>query len=234
MPTTFVVGAGPGIGTAVARRFAREGHAVGLLARSAATVDAAVAAVRAEGVRAAGATADVTVETGLAAALDELVASLGPPDVVVHNAALIRRDTVGELTSAQLLATFAVNVGGAVTTAAHLLPAMAERGSGTFVVTGGMPRGAPAFTSLSLGKAAVRALVELLAEQHGPAGVHVATVTVAGPVAPDSAFDPDEIADAFWDLHREPVGSWTEELLYAGRDGVVPPARVVRASPVRR
>ena len=98
-------------------------------------------------------------------------------------------------------------------------------------------------TSLSLGKAGVRALTELLARAYGPAGVHVATVTVAGTVAPDSAFDPDEIAEEFWRLHVQPAGSWEHEVALSRRPaparrargggrgqgrGVAPPARGLR------
>ncbi|GAA1720527.1 SDR family NAD(P)-dependent oxidoreductase [Streptomyces yatensis] len=87
---------------------------------------------------------------------------------------------------------WAVNVVGAATAAAHVLPTMAERGSGTFIVTGGMPQPKPAYVSLSFGKAGVRTLVQLLDMEYGPSGVHVATVTVDGPVAPGTDFDPDE------------------------------------------
>ena len=104
-----------------------------------------------------------------------------------------------------------------------------------------MPEPLPEVTSLSLGKAGVRALTELLARAYEPAGVHVATVTVAGAVAPGTAFDPDEIAEEYWRLHTQPAGSWERQVLYAGRPapvaarrgaggrglsgGVAPPAR---------
>ena len=77
-----------------------------------------------------------------------------------------------------------------------------------------MPEPVPDVTSLSLGKAGVRALTELLARAYEPGGVHVATVTVAGAVAPGTAFDPDDIAEEFWRLHAQPVGSWEHEVLY--------------------
>ena len=68
MPTLILVGVGPGIGTAVARRFAREGFAVGLVARRRETLDAAVAELG-EGVRTWTRTADATDEPTLRAAL---------------------------------------------------------------------------------------------------------------------------------------------------------------------
>ncbi|MFD5769133.1 SDR family NAD(P)-dependent oxidoreductase [Streptomyces sp. NPDC127049] len=214
MAGALVIGAGPGIGQAVARRFAREGLPVGLVARTKETVSAAAEALGPLGVRALPLTADVTDEAGLRAALDTAVAELGEPDVVVYNAAVIRPDAVGELPHHDHLATYAVNVLGALTTAAHLLPAMARRGRGTFVVTGGMPEMKPPYVSLSLGKAGVRALVELLDTEYGPSGVHVATVTVTGAVAPGTAYDPDDIAAHYWRLHTQPSGEWEREVLH--------------------
>lgn len=151
------------------------------------------------------------------AALDELVGHLGVPDVVVYNAAVIQWDAIGELTVAEHLAAWAVNVVGAITTAAHLLLRIAEAGGGTFIITGGMPTPDPDVTSLSLGKAGVRALVELLETRFGPAGVHVATVTVAGAVAPGTDFDPDTIAEQYWRLHNQPSNEWDRQVTYTGR-----------------
>lgn len=214
MAGALVIGAGPGIGQAVARRFAREGLPVALVARTKETVVAGAESLASLGVRALPLTADVTDEADLRAALDTAVAELGAPDAVVYNAAVIRPDAVGELPLRDHLDTYAVNVLGALTTAAHLLPGMAARGRGTFVVTGGMPEMKPPYVSLSLGKAGVRALVELLDTEYGPSGVHVATVTVGGAVAPGTAYDPDDIADHYWRLHTQPRGEWEREVLH--------------------
>ena len=217
MPGVIVIGAGPGIGVAVARRFAREGLAVGVVARSPATVDAALAALADAEVAAYGAVADAADEDGLRAALDGLVERLGVPDVLVYNAAIIQWDRLGELTAAQQLEAWAVNVVGAITAAAHVLPRMADAGGGTFLITSGMPTPVPGVLSLSLGKAGVRALAEALHAQFRPHGVHVSAVTVAGAVAPGSAFDPDEIAEHYWRLHVQPPEQWERELVYHGR-----------------
>ncbi len=209
MDTAVVIGAGPGIGRAVAARFAKEGFSIAVIARSAATVEAVAASLPG---RALALTADVADEAALRAALDRATAELGPPTVVVHNAAIIRADTVGELSATALLDTLAVNVASVLTAAAHSLPGMAERGRGTFVVTGGMPEPVPGYVSLSIGKAAVRTAVELLDATYGPAGVHAATVTVGGPVAPGTAYDPDDIAEHYWALHGQPRAEWVREV----------------------
>ncbi|MER7003788.1 SDR family NAD(P)-dependent oxidoreductase [Dactylosporangium sp. NPDC000555] len=215
MAGLIVVGAGPLIGTSTARRFAADGLPVALVARSEPTVRAAVEAVRgAASVAVHGFVADVTDEPAIRAALDEAVAAIGVPEVVLYNAAHVRYDALGELSAAQLLDTLAVNVVGGVTVAGHLAPAMVASGGGSLLFTGGMPEAKPGAASLSLGKAGLRTVAELLHEQYGPQGLHVATVTVSDVVAPGTAYDPDIIAEEFAALHREPRDSWRREILF--------------------
>ncbi|MFC6157962.1 SDR family oxidoreductase [Kribbella jiaozuonensis] len=211
MAGVVVVGVGPGIGLAVARRFVREGMSAGLVARSEATVKAAAEQLGSADVLPV--TADVTDEVGLRSALDRVVEAFGVPEVVVYNAALIQADRVGDLTAEQHREAWAVNVVGAITTAAHLAPAMAERGSGSFLITGGMPLSKPDYASLSLGKAGIRTLVALLHQQYGAAGVHAASVTVSGGVGPGTGWDPDEIAQHYWRLHQQAPADWIDEIV---------------------
>jgi NAD(P)-dependent dehydrogenase (short-subunit alcohol dehydrogenase family) len=112
-----IIGAGPGIGQAVARRFAREGLPIALISRSSETLRAAAEAVASVGVPVVTATADSTDETALRNALDKAAGELGPPDVVVYNAALIQADEPGELSVRAHLDAWAVNVVGALTAA---------------------------------------------------------------------------------------------------------------------
>jgi NAD(P)-dependent dehydrogenase (short-subunit alcohol dehydrogenase family) len=211
-----VIGAGPGIGLSVARRFAREGLPVAVLARSPETVEDSRAVLVADGAEAVGVTADAANDEQLRRALDDVQRELGTPQALIYNVGLIQQDRPGELSADQHLAAWSVNVGGAITAATHVAPAMMARGSGSIIFTGGMPEPLPDVFSLSLGKAGVRALTVLLAKAYGPRGVHVATVTVGGAVAPDSAFDPDGIAEHYWRLHSQPSESWEREVLLAG------------------
>ena len=216
MRGVMIIGAGPGIGRAVARRFAREGLPVALIARNERTLKEVTEDLAPDGVPVVSRTADSTDEAGLRAALDELTAEIGPPAAVVYNAALIRADAPGELPVRAHLDAWAVNVVGALTAAAHVAPVMAERGGGSFIVTGGMPEPNSEYVSLSLGKAGVRTLVELLDQEYGSSGVHVASVTVGGPVAVGTDFDPDDIAEHYWRLHVQPRGRWVREILVRG------------------
>jgi NAD(P)-dependent dehydrogenase (short-subunit alcohol dehydrogenase family) len=161
--------------------------------------------------------ASATDESELRTALDTSLTEFGPPDLLVYNAALLRRDAPGELSSAQLLDAYAVNVVGAMTAATHLAPAMTARRTGSILFTSGRPEPAAAFTSLSLGKAAQRALADVLAQQLGPDGIHVATVTIHGPIDPGTRYDPDRIAEAYWLLHRQPRDEWELDHHFTGR-----------------
>ncbi|MFD8688352.1 SDR family NAD(P)-dependent oxidoreductase [Streptomyces sp. NPDC059651] len=221
MPGVVVIGAGPGIGRSVARRFAREGMPVALVARSAGTLKAAVEAVSPFGVPVLSLTADSVDEAASRAALDAAAEEFGLPDVVVYNAAIIQSDAPGQLDARAQLDAWAVNVVGALTAAAHIAPGMARRGSGSFIVTGGMPEPKPRYVSLSLGKAGVRTLVTLLDQEYGPSGVHVASVTVDGPVVPGTAFDPDRIAEHYWRLHTQPRHAWQQEIVHDGLPAVL-------------
>ncbi|GAA1456972.1 SDR family oxidoreductase [Williamsia maris] len=207
----FVIGAGPGIGRAVATRFAAAGHTVGVLARTRSTIDAVLSELP-DG--AAGVTADVADESSLRAALDELSDRLGVPELVVYNAGVIRTDTIDDLDARTLLDTYAVNVGGAVTTAATLFPRMSSAGGGRCLFTAGMPDPLPELASLSLGKAGLRALAELLDRGHRDHGVRCATITVCGPVESGTAYDPDDIAERYEQVHRTPESEWQHDVRF--------------------
>ena len=219
MSGAVVIGVGPGIGTSVARAFARDGLPVGLIARSRSTLAAAREALPDPGVPTYLAQADATEPEQVASALAGFESAFGVPDVVVYNAAIIQRDALGDLDVQRHLDAWSVNVLGAITAAAQVVPRMAARGNGTFVVTGGMPEASPDYLSLSLGKAGVRALVEALDAQFGPAGVHVASVTVDGPVAPGTDFDPDDIAEHYRRLHAQPRRRWEREVVHGEVQG---------------
>jgi NADP-dependent 3-hydroxy acid dehydrogenase YdfG len=217
-PGLIVVGAGPGLGTSVARRFAAEGFGVSLVARRAETLTSIERALASYDVPVAGYPADAGRPDQLGGALAAAVEEHGVPDVVVYNAGVIRADAPGDLSPEELAETWSVNVAGVLVTATATIPAMQERGRGTFLVTGGMPRPVPSHLSLSLGKAGARALASMLAEQYAPSGVHVATVTVAGAIAPGTSYDPDLIAEHYWRLHRQEPDAWETEHLYDGSD----------------
>jgi NAD(P)-dependent dehydrogenase (short-subunit alcohol dehydrogenase family) len=223
MSSLVVVGAGPGLGAAVARRCSEAGDAVTLLSRDVASLRPLADELTRAGRWVDVLGADVADEAALTIALDRIVTG-GIPDVVVYNAALVRRDRPGDLSHEEHAHAWAVNVVGAIAVASRLLPRMAERGTGTFLLTGGLPQ--PDFdrTSLSLGKAGLRALTSVLADEYTGRGVHVATVVVAGAVAPGTPFDPDRVAREFLRLHRQRRNDWQHEVVFRGAPPVDTPS----------
>ena len=159
--------------------------------------------------------ADVADQRALTDAIDRIEAG-GTPDLVVYNAALVRRDRPGDLSHDEHAYAWTVNVVGAITIAARLLPLMAEQGAGTFLLTGGLPQPDSEWTSLSLGKAGLRALTSLLADEYTDQGVHVATVVVAGAVAAATPFDPDLVAREYLRLHLQRSTDWEHEVVFRG------------------
>lgn len=214
----IIIGHGPGVSGAVAEAFAREGHPVALVARDAAKLDAAVAALAATGIHAQAFAADAGDAASLARALNSARAAMGDPEVMLYNAAVWRPGPVLETTPDSFDADFRVCVTGALVATRLLAPAMIAKGHGTLLFTGGglalYP--SPQAPSLSVGKAGIRALALILAEELAPKGIRVGTVTIAGTVAAGTAFAPEKIAETFMLLHRGAPDPKTAEVVFRG------------------
>ncbi|MCD9022445.1 SDR family NAD(P)-dependent oxidoreductase [Cohnella silvisoli] len=204
-PLIVVVGAGPGVGLSVAKKFGAQEFRVVLVSRNKETLEQHAAGLRTEGIDARGVTADASDTASLKAAFEQIKRDHGSPDVLVYNAAALIPGTPLSLTEDRLLNEFKLNVAGALTSALQVAPDMIERKRGTILFTGGglalhpMARVA----SLSIGKAGIRSLAFTLNEELAPHGVFVGTVTIGGYVKPGTFFDPDRIAEKYWQLYVE-------------------------------
>jgi NAD(P)-dependent dehydrogenase (short-subunit alcohol dehydrogenase family) len=218
----LLVGVGPGLGSAIARRFAREGYRVTLIARSVATLDPIAQELGAAGAAFASVQADAGDPDGLRAALAPVFAAPGAPDTVIYNAALMVFDDLLTVSPEQLADAYAVNVIGAVGTAQIAVPAMRAAGGGTLLFTGGGFADAlpAALGTVSLGKVALRAMATMLARELREDGIHAASLTILGQMAPGTPFDPDRIADVYWAISHEDPSAWREEYRF---DGAVEP-----------
>lgn len=213
MKTIVIVGMGPGVSAGVARRFGREDFQVAAIARRPDALQAQVEALRAAGLVAQGHVADAGNPASLREALARIAAQHGTPDVLVYNAAGVRYKPLAELGSEELMADLAVSVGGALTATQAVLPEMKSRDSGTILFTGGgfAFEPMPALAVVGVGKAAIRNLAFSLFAELKDTGVHVATVTIRGMVKAGTPFDPDRIAEQYWQLHAQPRGAFERE-----------------------
>ena len=211
-----VVGAGPGIGLAVARKFAREGFEIALLARRTEALETYVAELRRVGGVAHPFPVDVADMGRLADVFEHINTQVGAPQVLVYNAAIVRQGQPSELNVADLVAQFQINVAAGLTCAQQVIPNMKTQNNGTILFTGGglalNPH--PLYSSLAASKAALRNLCYSLSTELEPFGIHVATVTIAGYVQPDTFFDPNLIAERYWQLHSQKPGQWQTEIVY--------------------
>lgn len=214
----LVVGMGRGIGLSVARRFGQEGYRLGLIARSEASLKNYAGALELDGHTVEGYPADVARPQQLISAVRQAEKQLGPIEVLIYNAYASQGCRASELRPEALEQTLQVNLYGALVAAQLVIPGMLSRRKGTLLFTGGglalNPQ--PDRAALSIGKAALRALVGALSKELYPEGIHVATVTIAGQVRRNTPFDPDLIAEKFWELHAQPPGKWKTEVIYQG------------------
>jgi NADP-dependent 3-hydroxy acid dehydrogenase YdfG len=218
MSSIAIVGMGPGVSAAIARRFGREGFEVTALGRRADALQVQLDALKALGIAAQGQVADAADSAQLAAALERAAAGQGVPDVLVYNAAGVRHKPLAHLSAAELTADVQVSIGGALAAAQAVLPGMKARGSGTLLFTGGgfAFEPMPAMASLGVGKAGIRNLAFSLFAELKDSGIHAATVTICGLVKPGTAFDPDKIAESYWALHAQPPGAFEREIQFRG------------------
>ncbi|MFJ5934452.1 SDR family NAD(P)-dependent oxidoreductase [Streptomyces sp. NPDC093071] len=208
MTTFALIGAGPGLGLATARRFGAAGHRVALVSRNVRHQDELVAELARENVHARGFTADVLDPVSLTTALREAADALGPVEVLQFSP-VPRGDfmkPVLETTAADLDDPLAFSVKGPVTCVNAVLPGMRELGRGTllFVNGGSAVRPNPDVAGTSIAFAAESAYVRMLHDAVAGENIHVAQLIVPGAIRPDSEHSsPKALAERLYALHTE-------------------------------
>jgi len=200
-----VVGAGPGIGNSVAKKFGDNNFRVVLVSRNQEALNQYVQELKSQEIEAYSVVADASSSESVEAAFGKIKREYGIVDVLVYNAALIEGVRPSALTPETLLTHLQVDVVGALRCALQVIPNQVANQSGTILITGGGLALNPLARSaaLSIGKAAVRSLALTLAEDLKPQGIFVGTVTVGGIVKPGTHFDPGLIADKYWELYQK-------------------------------
>ena len=221
-PVCVVIGIGPGNGAAFARRFAADGYAVALLARS--TEASAALASALPGARAWA--CDVAEPAAVDRVLGEVEAELGAPEVVIYNAGSGVFGTLDDVSAADFEAAWRVNALGGFVVGKRVTPAMRRAGRGSIVFVGATAsrRGGAKAAAFAPAKMAQRALAESMARHLWPAGIHVCLIVLDGvvdlprtrqrlPGKPDEFFvKPDDVAaTAAW-LVQQPRSAWSFEV----------------------
>ena len=227
----IVIGAGPGLGLALVRRFALGGMTVAFVARRAEAVADYKAALDAEGLDTIGYVADAGRPDEIGRVIAEARAAHGDVRALIYNAAIVEPSRfvtpsgIGEARYADapgwkshgepidfdyMMDSFRTNVAGAMHAAQLVSPDMIANGRGTILLTGGVLAFGPwiEWGVTSLGKAALRSLGHSLFKELQPKGVQVSTVAIHGTMAKGTPYDHALVADAYWHVHTRPEAEW--------------------------
>ena len=224
-PVTVVIGAGPGLGASLARRFAAT-YAVAILARNADYLKELAGEIRKSGATVLDLACDVSDRAQIAEAFRAIRKDLGEPEVLLYNVGSGTFGSITEITADQYEADWRVNALGAFVAAKEVAPAMIARGRGTMLFTGATAgvKAGPKSVSFGPAKFAMRGLAQSLARDLGPKGIHVAWINVDGsidipgargrkPTLQDGDFlKPEAIAETYWHLAHQDPSAWTMDL----------------------
>jgi len=206
MPVIAIIGAGPGLGAAVARKFGREGFSVALVSRDQSKLDEMAAELEGQGVTAIGYAADVRVPEQLEAALERAAAELGPITTLQYSP-LPSRDylkPVLDLTPELALEALQFSALGLIHAARTVLPAMRETRDGSIIlINGGTSVKARAgFAGTSVAFPAESAYGEMLHDALQDEGVRVSQLVIPGGIPQlDLPNGIDDVAARIWELH---------------------------------
>lgn len=225
-----IVGAGEGLGRALAAKFATQGFDIALISRSEANCAVAIEAAKTAGntVEVRFYSADATIPETLESALSAAARNLGEIDVLVYNA---RGDFTAcaplEMSYAALEDIYRLEVVGAFAAARSVLPSMIKRSRGSLFFSSATAalRGSGTYPLYSIGKFGLRALSQSLTRAYAKDGVHIVHIRLdcdldvpimrelyGDKYDPDILADPDAVAESYWLIHCQPRSAWSNEV----------------------
>lgn len=204
-----IIGAGPGLGAAVAKKFGHEGFAVALIARNQDNLTRLEHELAAEGVTAHGYPADVRDRATLTAALAAAEQDLGAIQVLQYSPIPSREflRPVLDTTVDDLAAATEFSILGPAAAIAQVLPGMTKRGQGTILLVNGSSAATPnpKVAGTSVAFAGESAYAAMLHEALTPRGIRVRQLIIPGAIGGgDPLYSPAALADRLWELHTQP------------------------------
>ncbi len=168
----IVTGGARGIGAAVAKRFAADGMAIGVIDLKESDCAATVDAISGAGGRAVAAGADVSDAAQVAGAVEAIAAALGPPAVLVNNAGVIRDNLLFKMSDADWDAVIGVHLRGAFLMSRATQKYMVEQKFGRIINrSSSSALGNRGQVNYSAAKAGLQGFTKTLAIELGPFGV---------------------------------------------------------------
>ncbi len=227
-PIALIIGAGDHLGSAIARRFAREGYHI-VATRRRGDLDTLVSEVEALGAGITALHSDARDEEQVIKLIDKVESELGPMSVVVFNIGANVPCSVVDTTARLYRKVWEMCAFAGFLVGREAAKKMLPREQGTIIFTGASAsvRGSANFSAFAGGKHALRALAQSMARELGPQGIHVAHVIVDGLIdnestkaflaeqfaskGEDGVMQPDDMAEIYWQIHTQPRSAWTFE-----------------------
>ena len=227
-PIALVIGAGDHLGGAIARRFAREGFHL-VVTRRRGDLQALSTEISALGSSATTIHSDARDEDQVSELIDRVESELGPIRVVVFNVGGNVQFDICDTTTRIYRKVWEMCALAGFLVGREVAKKMLPRNEGTILFTGASAslRGGRGFAAFAGGKHALRALAQSMARELGPQGIHVGHVVIDGLIRNEATaeflpdlyaskgeggiIEPDELAEIYWQLHKQPRSAWTFE-----------------------
>lgn len=225
----LVIGAGDATGGAIARRFAREGYIACVTRRTADKLQPLVAQIRADGGEAHAFGSDARKEDAMVSLVETIERDIAPIEVAVFNIGANVRFGITETTARVYQKVWEMACFSGFLMGREAAKVMLPRGHGTIIFTGATAsvRGREGFAAFAGAKHALRALAQSMARELWPKNIHVAHTVIDGSIDtewistnfPESyakkdrqgILSPESIAEAYWQIHRQPRDAWSHE-----------------------
>src|ERR1700743_1873178 len=202
-----IVGAGPNLGAAVARRFGREGMSVGLLARDAAKLEELANVLNEEGITADFVAVDIRDPDALGAAIGTRAERIAPLEVLEYSPLPAKEfmKPILETSVDDIRGPLEFSVLGAGAASRTVVGPMVEAGSGSILFTtgGAAVKPYPLRAGVGVSFAGEVAYARMLHEALRDRGVHVGHTAMAGRIAPGEDHEPDDVAEVLWRHHTD-------------------------------
>jgi NAD(P)-dependent dehydrogenase (short-subunit alcohol dehydrogenase family) len=230
--TCAVIGAGDFIGSAIAKRFAREGYTIFAGRRTADKLAKLKSEIEAEGGSCVARGLDARKEEDVTAFLNEADAH-APLEVCIFNPGANVNFPLLETTESVFRKVWEMACYGGFLTGREAARLMLPHGKGTILFTGATAslRGGIGYAAFASAKFGLRAVAQSMARELGPKNIHVAHLIIDAGVdtefvrdrirargsdpdtlPPDTLMEPESVAEAYWYLHSQARDGWTHEL----------------------